>query len=295
MATSTALAAAFFRLYILHALDSPARPVSLLTALHAREGALPVPAGGFSRALQQLLDAGLIVAGPAGALQLTPMGERERQAQRTAWERLVAIVGRVLAGELPGPEPPTGGGAPLTMPRAEAAESCDPAAKLGRVALGSGDGVASAAYRERVVVAEVRDAMRRARDDGRPFAVILACVSVAHPRPAAARAMLHRALRETLGTARATFGAGAVPLRYGANGVALIVPERDAAAQAELLRARLAESLAAMRATVHAYAPARFAVRVGSVVWSPELVTSGEVLRLAEERLGTAALEPSAA
>lgn len=258
----------------LDALDSPARPVSLLTALHAREGALPVPAGGFSRALQQLLDAGLIVAGPAGALQLTPMGERERQAQHTAWERLVAIVGRVLAGDLPGPEPPTGGGAPLTMPRPEpVAES----------------------YRERVVVAEVRDAMRRARDDGRTFAVILACVSVAHPRPAAARAMLHRALRDTLGTARATFGGGAVPLRYGVNGVALIVPERDAAAQAELLRARLAESLAAMRATVHGYAPARFGVRVGSVVWSPELVTSGEVLRLAEERLGTAALEPSAA
>lgn len=264
MSTSSALAAAFFRIYILHALGAPARPASLLAALHAREGALPVPAGGFSRALQQLLDAGLVVAGPGGAVHLTPMGERERLAQRAAWERLLAIVGRILAGDLPPPQPPTGGGVPQPLPRPEpVAES----------------------YRERVVVAEVRSAMRRAREGGSAFAVVLACISVAHPQPAVARAMLQRALRETLGTARATFGAAAVALRYGTHGAALLVPARDAAGQAELLRARLAESLAAMRATVRAYAPARYSVRVATAEWSPEIATSGELLGVAEERL----------
>lgn len=273
MGTSVALATAFYRLYLLHVLERPTRPAALLAALHASESPLPVPAGGFSRALQQLLDAGLVVAAPGGSVQLTPMGERERGAQRAAWERLTALVARLLAGELPAPEPPSGGGTPLPAPRPE------PVAE---------------AYRERVVVAEVRDAMRRAREGGERFALVLAQLSVAHAEPGRARAMLHRALRETLGTARSTFGPAALALRYGSHGVALLVPERDGAAHAELLRARLAESLAAMSATVRAFTGARHDVRVGVASWSPEIVTSAQLLRLAEERLSAEA-SPTAA
>lgn len=264
MSTSGGLATAFYRLYILHGLEQPARPAALLAALHAREGALPLPSGGFSRAVQQLLDTGLIAAAPAGALQLTAFGRREREAQRIVWERLVGIVGRLLAGELPAPEPPPSGGVPLAIPSGE------------RVADG---------YRERVVVAELREAIRRAREGGEPPALVLALIAVAHAQPVRAKAMLHRALRETLGSARSTFGGHVIALRYGTHGVALLGPERSAEAQAELLRARLSESLAAMTATVHTFAGARHAVRVGVGRWTPAVLTSAQLLRLAEDAL----------
>ncbi len=274
MPMSSALATAFYRLYILHALDQPARPAALLGALHSSEGALPIPASGFSRAMAQLLDAGLLVAAPNGGVQLTPMGVRERTAQRVGWEQLVASVSRLLSGELPAPEPPTGGGVLAPMPRAE------PVAD---------------AYRERVVVAEVRNAIRRARDTGERFALVLGLVSVAHPEPARARAMLHRALRETLGSAPTLFGGDVLAARYGTHGLALLLPAADAATRAEILRARLAESLAAMCATVRAFACARHEVRLGLAQWSPEIVTSAHLLRLAEESLTAEASTASAA
>lgn len=265
MATNSGLATAFFRFYILCALEvQPARPAALLAALHAREGALPLGGGAFSRAYQQLLDAGLIAPAHAGAVQLTPFGRREREAQRAVWERLSAVVGRLASGDVPNPEPPPGGGVPLPVSRGE------------RVA---------DAYRERVVVAEVRDAIRRAREGGEPFAIVLALLAVAHPRPVHAKAMLHRALRESLGSARSTFGRQVTALRYGEQGVVLISPAADVDATAELLRARLAESLAAMTATVGAFAGARHAVRVGLARWAPPFATTGQLLQAAEDSL----------
>jgi hypothetical protein len=264
MASGTGLATAFYRFYILDALErGPARAASLLAALHAREGVLPLPAGGFSRALQQLLDAGLVGPGPEGAMQLTAFGARERESQRALWQQLIGVASRVLAGDAP-----TG----------EAAGADD-----WPVELRSGERVAEG-YRERVVVAELRDALRAARDDGRRFSLFLGQLSVAHGQPARAKAMVHRALRETLREARAVFGADASALRYGMSGVALIC-RGDGNSGAELLRARLTESLATMVAGVRAYAGARYGVRVGGAAWTPAISTSQHMLRLAEEAL----------
>ncbi len=264
MGTGAGLATAFFRLYILHALErAPARPAAVLASLHSREGALPLEGGTFSRALQQLLDTGFVVPAPDGALDLTPMGRREREAQRQVWQRVVAIVARLLAGELPTPEPPSDGVA--LVPRTPEHVPDD--------------------YRERVVLAEIRDVARRARDRDEPFGVALAEIAVTHPQPVRARAMLQRTLRETLGRAASSFAPGTRALRYGPNGVCLVVPGDRVEAQAELLRARLLESLGAMSATVRAFAGARYAVRAAAARWTREVMTSGELLRLAETSL----------
>lgn len=265
MATGAGLATAFFRLYILHALDrGPARPAALLSSLHASEGVLPVETGTFSRALQQLLDAGLVLPGAAGAMELTAMGRREREAQRAVWARLVAVVGRMLADALPAPEPPTGGGT--------------------HVVARASDRVPDQ-HRERVALAEIRDAARRARETGEPLGVALADIVVTHPRPMRARQMVQRCLRETLGSARSTFAAGTSASRCGPTGICLVVRGDDVEAQAEILRARVLESLGSMSATVRAFADARFAVRAGAARWSSAVATSAELLRLAEGAL----------
>ena len=267
MSTGSGLARAFYRLFILHALDDgPQRPATILAALHASEGALPVDGSAFTRAIAQLIDAGLVVPGALGALALTPVGRRERDAQRVVWQRLIAVVGRVLAGDIARPEPPTDGGTALPL---------------------VGDRVTDE-HRERVVLAEIRELARRAREGGPAFAVVLADVAIAHPRPAAATAMLQRALRETLGRARSTFGPAVAAHRYGERAVCLIL-EGDATAPAELLRTRLLESLGAMRTTVKAFAEARYAVRIGAASFSPAAPTSGAVLRLAEAALAAEA------
>lgn len=265
MSAGAGLAAAFFRLYILYALErAPARPAAILAFLHSREGALPFESGAFSRALQQLLDAGLLVPADAGAVALTPMGRREREAQRAVWARVVTLVARLLEGELPDLEPPTGGGmASAALPPERVSER----------------------YRERVVLAEIREAGRRARESGGRLGVALAEVSVAHPQPVRARQMVQRCLRETLGTARSTFARGASALRCGPSGVCLVVRDADADTQAELLRARLMESLGAMSAGVASFAPARYDVRVGSATWTSDDVASADLLRRAERAL----------
>lgn len=266
MGTGSGLAAAFFRLYILHALErAPARPAAILASLHSREGALPLESSAFSKALHQLLDAGLVVPGELGSVALTPMGRRERDAQRVVWERLLAVVTRLLQGDLPAPEPPGNGGVPHRIPVPEPVPD---------------------AYRERVVLAELRGALRRAREKDEPLGVALAEVAIAHSQPLHARAMLQRSLRETLGRARSTFAPGASAFRYGPQGVCLIAGHDDIEVQAELLRVRLLESLGAMTATVRAFAPARYAVRVGTARWSSALATSSELLRAAEAALG---------
>jgi len=269
MTSGVGLATAFHRLFILHALEHrPARPAAILAALHAREGALSVESGTFSRALQQLLEAGHLSPAEAGAVALTPLGRREREEERAVWERVVRIVGRLLAGHVPAPEPPDGGGLPLAARRTE------PVAER---------------HRERVVLAEIREASRRARDGGDAFAVVLAEVAVAHSVPHRSTAMLQRALRETLGRARSTFAPGIAAHRYGAQGVCLVLPAGLAVAQGEILRARLLESLGAMSATVADFAGARYAVRLGSARWSAAAPTSGAVLAAAEAALEEAA------
>lgn len=264
MGTGVGLATAFYRLWILHALEgAPQRSSAMLAALHASEGVLPLESGAFTKALQQLLDTGLVMPAEAGAVALTVMGRRERDAQRAMWQRLIAIVVRLLAGELPPPRPPTDGGVRV-VPRApsHAVDERDP-----------------------VVLADVRDAARRAREGDGPFAVVLADVAVAHPIPHRATAMLQRALRETLGSARSTFGSGIPVHRYGTTGVCLVAPGERAGELAELLRARLLESLGAMCATVRSFDGARYAVRLGTARWSPAAATSGALLRMAEEAL----------
>ena len=264
MTIGSGLARAFYRLFVLQTLDAgPLRPAAILAALHASEGALPVEGGAFTRAIAQLVDAGLVMPVALGALELTPMGRRERDAQRIVWQRLVAVVTKLLAGEVPTPEPPTDGGTLLPLVRDSVSDE----------------------HRERVVLAEIRALSRRARDGGPPFAVVIADIAIAHPRPATSTAMLQRALRETLGAARSTFGPDVSAHRYGDRGVCLIADAREQDAMAEVLRARLHESLAAMRVTVKAFAGARYAVRIGAASFSATAVTSGAVLRLAEAAL----------
>lgn len=85
------------------------------------------------------------------------------------------------------------------------------------------------------------------------------------------------------------FGGDASAFRYGDCGVALVAPIVGDAARgarnATLLRARLDELLRTMTVTVRAFAGARWQVRVGQATWSPELVTTGAVLRIAQEAL----------
>ena len=262
--TGSGLTRAFYRLFILSALEGgPLRAPSLLAALHATDSAWPVEGGAFTKALAQLVESGLVASAPNGAFELTPLGCREREADRAVWRRLLAVVTRLLAGDVPRPEPPGDGGMALPLVRDRVAED----------------------HRERVVAAEIRELARRARDGGAGFGVVLADVAIAHPRPAAVTAMLQRALRETLGRARSTFGPGVSAFRYGERGVCLVIVGADHAPYAELLRARLHESLGAMRATVKAFAGARYAVRTGAAPWTPSLATSGAVLRLAEAAL----------
>jgi hypothetical protein len=100
---------------------------------------------------------------------------------------------------------------------------------------------------------------------------------------------VHRCIRATLGGASTLFGGDASAFRYGDSGVAVIAPiigdERRAARIATLLRARLDELLRTMTVSVRAFAGARWQVRVGDGTWSPDLVTSGSVLRIAQDAL----------
>ncbi|PYN11030.1 MAG: hypothetical protein DME05_25500, partial [Candidatus Rokuibacteriota bacterium] len=84
-------------------------------------------------------------------------------------------------------------------------------------------------------------------------------------------------------------GGDASAFRYGDSGVALIAPilgdERRGARIATLLRARLDELLRTMTTSVRTFTGARWRVRVGDATWSADLVTTGAVLRLAQDVL----------
>ena len=265
---ATGLATAFFRLYLLEALAAaPARPGMLLAKSAAEE--LPLATGGFSRALQALLEGGYVVPAPDGAVALTALGASERLAERERWQRVIPSAAR-LAGDAetaPRPEPAVAEGAAVTYRAARVAEM----------------------YLDRVLLGALRERVAAAREGGRPFAIALGVADVEVASEATRRAIVHRLLRATIGSAATIFGGDASAYRYGDAGVAVVAPlvgESDRAALlAALLRTRMEELLRTMTASVRAFKGARWQVRIGGATWTPAIATSGDILRLAQESL----------
>ena len=275
---STGLGTAFFRLYLLEALvPAPARPNALLAAIAGER--LPLSSGGFSRALQGLLDGGYLVPAPEGAVALTPLGAAERLAERERWRRILPTAIR-LAGQ-PDPEP---------RPAAQLAEAAAVRYRTAEVA---------EAYLDRVLVTALRERLAHARDGGRAFVLVLGVADVDAPAEATRRAMVHRAIRATLGGASTIFGGDTSAFRYGNEGVALVAPIVSDAARAlaltALLRARMDELLGSMTATVRAFRGARWRVRAGGATWSERVATSAALLRMAQDALENDAAIPAAA
>src|SRR6266540_96222 len=144
-------------------------------------------------------------------------------------------------------------------------------------------------YLDRVLVGAVRERVAQARDGGRAFALVLGVADVDASSEATRRAIVHRCIRATLGGATTLFGGDASAFRYGDSGVALIAPivgdERRAARIATLLRARIDELLRTMTGSVRTFAGTRWQVRVGAATWTADLVTTGAVLRMAQNAL----------
>lgn len=276
--TATGLATAFYRLYLLEALASTtARPATLLAAISAER--LPLASGAYGRALQSLLEGGHLVPAPEAAVALTPLGAAERLAERERWRAIIPTVLRLIAEPEPGPRPaPAVRETPVVMYRTAAvAES----------------------YLDRVLVTALRQSVADARDGGRAFALVLGVADVDASAEATRRAIVHRCIRATLGGASTLFGGDASAYRYGDAGVALVAPivgnEGRGAHIATLLRARLDELLRTMTLSVRAFAGARWHVRVGHATWTSDLVTSGAVLRIAQDALARDAEQRSAA
>ena len=262
--TATGLATAFFRLYLLESLAAgQARPAALLAAIAGER--LPFAAGAFGRALQSLVEGGYLAPGPGATVCLTALGAAERMAERERWSEmlptLIRLLGNADARPLPvvAETPP-----PRERPVAEA-------------------------YLDRVLVASVRERIAAARDGGPTFAVVLAQVDVDAVGEATRRAMVHRAIRATLGATATLLGADVSAYRYGDSGVAALAPEGRDASRAErlcvLVRARLDELMRTMTSTVRAFGNARWNVRAGSATWSEEIGTSTLLLRRAEQAL----------
>jgi len=264
---STGLGTAFFRLYLLETLvAAPSRPATLLAALAGEQ--LPLTSGGFSRALQALLDGGYLVPAPEGAVALTPVGAAERLAERERWRRILPTAARLIGDPDPAPRPaPVLAEQPAVRYRAEVADS----------------------YLDRVLLTALRERLALARDGGRAFALVLGVVEIDAPSEATRRAMVHRAIRATLGGASTIFGGDTSAFRYGNEGVALITPivgdRARGALMTALLRARMDELLRAMTATVRAFRGARWRVRAGGTTWTPDVSTSGALLDLAQAAL----------
>ena len=271
---ATGLATAFFRLFILDTLanEGPARPNLLLLKVTAER--LPFAPGAFSRALQSLLENGHLHPAPHGAVALTALGAAERMEELTRWRAVMPAVARIAGKTEARREPSISEAAlayPAPPPRGEA-----------RVA---------DLYLDQVLVAAIRDRMASARDGGRPFVVVLGAMDIEHPSVAHQRAMVHRAIRATLGAAATLFGSDVDAYRYGDTGVALIAPcagDGDRAHRlAALLRARIDELIHTMATTVRAFGGARWRVRAGAVTWAMELVTTAALLRVAQDELAS--------
>lgn len=264
---ATGLATAFYRLYLLEALvAAPARPPALLAALAPER--LPLASGGFSRALQALLDGGYVVPAPEGTVALTPLGAAERMAERERWRQVLPTVARLVEEEVTARAAPAVAEPPAVRYRvAEVAES----------------------YLDRVLVAALRERLAQARDGGRAFALVLGVADIDAASEATRRSMVHRTLRGTLGAATIVFGGDVSAYRYGEAGVAIVAPIlADAGRCAHLVmlvRSRMDELLGAMTASVRAFRGARWQVRAGGATWTAEIATSADLLRRAQDAL----------
>jgi len=259
---STGLATAFFRLYLLDTLSTgPGRPASLLARVSAER--LPFATGAFARALQSLLEGGHLVPAPEGAVALTALGAAERMAERERWTAVVPSVMRLLGDIAPRP-------APVVV-----AEPAPPPYRA-RVA---------DAYADRVLVAHVRERVAAARDGGRPFCVVLVAIGIEHANEATRRAIVHRAIRASLGGATTLFGGDVTAFRYGEEGIALVAPRASEAQLTTLARARIDELIRSMTSSVRAFGGARWHVHAGGAIWTSEIGTTGRLLRAAEDAL----------
>ena len=273
---ATGLATAFFRFYLLEALAvAPARPAALLAAIAAER--LPFASGAFGRALQSLLEGGYLAPAASAHVALTPLGAAERVAERERWSAVVPTVLRLLGDASPRPAPVVAEAPPPAYRSAPVAES----------------------YLDRVLVAHVRERIAAARDGGPAFAVTLGQLDVDAVPFATRRAMVHRAIRATLGNSATLLGGDVSAYRYGDAGVALLVAVGADATRgdrlAALLRARLDELLRTMTSTVRAFGAASWGVRVGQATWRDEIATSAALLRRAQEALERDAPELTAA
>ena len=264
---ATGLATAFYRLYLLEALAAePARPQALLGRVAAER--LPLSSGGFSRALQSLLEGGYLVPAEEGAVALTALGAAERMAERERWSKVLPSVARLVGETAIVPRlAPSVAESLVRYRTAEVAEQ----------------------YLDRVLVSAVRERLALARDGGRAFTLVLGVADIAAPGEATRRAMLHRAIRATLGGSSMIFGGDTSAFRYGDAGVAIVAPILGDAARgarlAALLRARLDELLRSMTGTVRAFQGARWNARAGEATWTTEIAASGVLLRMAQDAL----------
>jgi hypothetical protein len=266
--SATGLATAFYRLYLLESLASTtARPATLLAAIATER--LPLASGAFGRALQSLLEGGHLVPAPEAAVALTPLGAAERLSERERWRAVIPTILRLIAEPEPGPRP-----APIV---AEA-----PAVAYRTAAVAE-------SYLDRVLVTALRECVANARDGGRAFTLVLGVTDIDASSEATRRAIVHRSIRATLGGASTLFGGDTSAFRYGDSGVALVAPivgdDGRGSRIATLLRARLDELLRTMSASVRAFSGSRWRIRVGHSTWSPDLVSSGALLRTAQEAL----------
>ncbi len=261
---ATGLATAYFRLFILDTLAAgPARPNLVLLKATAEQ--LPFASGAFSRALQSLLENGHLQPAPHGAVALTAIGAAERVQELDRWRAVMPSIARI-AGD---------SAASLAPVVSEPPRPREP-----RVA---------DAYLDQVLVATIRQRIAAARESGRAFVLVLGAIDLEHPSVAHRRAMVHRALRATLGAAATLFGSDVDAYRYGETGVALVAPaagDPDRAGQlAVLLGSRLDELIRTMATTVRAFAGARWSVRAGSATWKPTIATTAALLGIAQEAL----------
>jgi hypothetical protein len=262
--SATGLATAFFRLYLLESLAAgPARPATLLAAIAAER--LPFAAGAFGRALQSLVEGAYVAPAAAATVCLTALGAAERMAERERWSEMLPTLVRILGN---------------TEPRSVAVVAEVPPPPARPVA---------EAYLDRVLVASVRERIAAARDGGPAFAVVLAQLDVDGVGEATRRAMVHRAIRATLGATATLFGGDVSAYRYGDSGVAAIAPTGRDQVRGErlgtLVRSRLDELMRTMTSTVRAFGGARWNVRAGAATWSEDVATTTVLLRRAEEAL----------
>lgn len=260
---STGLATAFFRLYLLDALTgAPDRPAALLARI--ADAGLPFATGAFGRALQSLLDGGHLTPASEGRVALTPLGAAERLAERERWAAALPVVQRLLEE----------GTARRATRIAEAPAATYPAP-------------VADAYLDRVLLVTLRERVAAAREGGAPVAIVLVEVAVRHPSEAQRRAMIHRAIRASLGGTATLFGAEVAAFRYGDAGIALLAPATGPLVErlADLAGGRVDELLRTMAASVRAFGGARWTVRTGAAGWTADLGTTTALMRAAQAAL----------